>query len=318
MAMRFCVLCTLLIGAGAAHFRGEFARHAQQPRALAFDDLKKLGISTDKLTSKRLWAPVAERNVTLFVSQRLKEHYSNSTYDVDMVEAVSKMWSYGGKARSGNYFDVGGNVGAIAFQMAAFLKQNGGKVYTVEAMPPIAQMLEAGVLNNTMANVFVYNYAVGPGGDANDVTMTMDEEHPTTASAVEGGVGAGTPSATETEKMKKIGKQVQYKVPATSIDAMAEAEPALQKLLAMKLDIEGFEGQALRGAKRFLSTTPPCILNIELYRLRLEHAGTPPAEVVKGLAEAGYDTQVLQPFPEKGEYNLYQKDMDKCMARVSP
>lgn len=225
--------------------------------------------------------------------------------------------SYGGKARSGNYLDVGGNVGAIALPMGAFLSQHGGNVYTVEATPPTAKLLEAGILASDLKNVFVYNYAVGPPGAPDSLTMTIEEGgNDMAASALDGGVGKGNGSYTGAIDPKR---RVEYKVPATTLDAMFETEPALSKVLAMKMDIEGYEGFALRGAKKFLAAAPPCLLFMELVPARLERAGTPPDELIKTIAEAGYNTDTLpKPLPWFGEHFVYQKDMAKCVDRVSP
>merc|ERR1719163_177341 len=107
------------------------------------------------------------------------------------------------------------------------------------------------------------------------------------ASALDGGIQKGNGSYTRAIDPKR---RVEYKVPATTLDAMFETEPALSKVLAMKMDIEGYEGFALRGAKKFLAAAPPCLLFMELVPERLHRAGTPPDELIKTIAEAGYNT----------------------------
>ena len=53
-------------------------------------------------------------------------------------------------------------------------------------------------------------------------------------------------------------------VQLTTIDEIYKAQPeAMRAVLVMKMDIEGHEGIALRGAKEFFSEAPPCVLRVE-------------------------------------------------------
>jgi len=65
------------------------------------------------------------------------------------------------------------------------------------------------------------------------------------------------------------------------------AENALEKIDVMKIDIEGYEMHALRGAERLLSTQKPKLF-IEVGYTRLLKNGTSPNEMVSFLHSFGY------------------------------
>jgi len=105
------------------------------------------------------------------------------------------------------------------------------------------------------------------------------------------------------------------RVPLTTLDSMLDSEPELRNVLVAKMDIEGNEGKALKGATRLLKEAPPCYLMIELSADFLGAAGTPIEEVTKLLGDAGYDVSAVHSYGID-TYRLQQKDLGACLKRL--
>jgi len=204
--------------------------------------------------------------------------------------------------------DVGGNIGTYSIPLAVCLKKRGvaGKVLSIEAMPDIAHHLEASVFHNDLQNmVEVYNYAVSDGSEAAEtVKMSLDAKN-------KGGSNVIEKNAPRHEHSDGI---VDVKV--TTLDSILLQRSPAPRIFVMKMDIEGFEGLALKGAKHFMSATPPCLLQIEISASWLSKVGTPVDMLVTMLQQWGYD---VPPIPTQFQYTtvFYQKELDHCRARFA-
>jgi FkbM family methyltransferase len=74
--------------------------------------------------------------------------------------------------------------------------------------------------------------------------------------------------------------------PAITLDGLAERTGLWPTHL--KIDVEGYEGQVLRGAKRLLTHEEAPTLFIELHNVLLRQLGEEPAAVLAQLEEIGY------------------------------
>jgi FkbM family methyltransferase len=75
------------------------------------------------------------------------------------------------------------------------------------------------------------------------------------------------------------------RVNVTTIDRLVDSRT---DITVMKMDIEGYEVYALRGAHKLLSTTPPCVIHIEVNVPQLRKNGTPPELLYATLKSHGY------------------------------
>ncbi len=115
------------------------------------------------------------------------------------------------------------------------------------------------------------------------------------------------------------------RVPAVTLDAFV-AEQGIQRLDAMKIDVEGAEVRVLAGGQATLERFRPAIL-IELNPKRLELLGTSEAGLLAALRELGYAThhvgkRGLTPFtgiPAGQEYtNLFCLPRERGTTPPSP
>jgi len=235
----------------------------------------------------------------------------------------------------GNFLDIGGNIGTFTIPLADCLAHAGpgrrpSRVVAVEAMPPTADHLLAGIKWNNLTNVDVYNYAVGAPTDGRNVTMSLNPVNKG-GSAVKGNKPFTEMDDQQLQDLfhpgkaaKKFAQKVEvkeYSVELTTADNMLDLNPAMKALLIAKVDIEGHEGHFIKGAKTLFSKFPPCYMTIELVPEWLERAGTPAQEVLDLLTSWGYKNVPTVETISKGPIEsktrtVIQKDMTKCIARI--
>jgi FkbM family methyltransferase len=82
-------------------------------------------------------------------------------------------------------------------------------------------------------------------------------------------------------------------VPTFPLDTLVEKGEVLGKIRLVKIDVEGFELEVLRGMRRVLRKARP-ILIMEINRPMLEFQGTSPLEVFEFLTSFGYEVYEIQ------------------------
>lgn len=265
-------------------------------------------IDVSRMVKTYLEVPGTDENITIFVynpaddlwvsGRILNEHL----WQDDQVKPLMDLWQAGLR---GNYLDVGGNIGTFALPISHMLSKYGSQAIIVEATPDIASHLKASIQINKLDNVALYEYAVS-SPDTQDSVQIGVTSHNKGGSSL-----AGNKDTTGDESVDYFAD-----VGLTTIDSMLDSNPALQKVLAMKMDIEGNEGRAFKGATRFLEEFPPCYLLVELVAEWLEKAGTPCESVKQLLDRAGYDLGEAKEIKcNQDDIMLKQRDMAKCLAR---
>lgn len=170
------------------------------------------------------------------------------------------------------FLDVGANYGAFTLPLAQC--QGVWRVVAVEPSPIHVALLEASLRANHADHVVLYPFAVS---NASGGTLNFTAERG----------NQGHISAVETSPEGGVGET--FAAPVTTLDDIYREMPEVMgRVLVMKMDIEGAEGWALQGARRFLSEAPPCFCKVEFFEPLLEQAGTPPADVVAYMASLGY------------------------------
>lgn len=227
----------------------------------------------------------------------------NHNWELNNVKKICDSWPPCNKKESGgNFLDIGANIGAWTLPVASCIGcAGGGEVFAVEAMPSIANHLKAGIVENGLENVVLYPYALAdPTGPAR-VEIALNARNK-----------GGSAVVGNKDWTKKKDTSV-YTVPTTTIDDMLQENPGLQKLRAMKVDIEGNEGLALAGATALLSKYPPCTIVIEMVSEWLKNSGSSYAAVSAQLKDAGYEV----PSGKDGTFWLNQVNMPTCLARLA-
>lgn len=164
-----------------------------------------------------------------------------------------------GQGPPGAFIDVGANIGATALPVAA--RHPDCPVIAVEANRPLATLLAANALGNRLENVSVVHAAVGPQpGLARFPTPALDLA-----------ANYGTLSFASSAELPHENVRV------CTLDEISP--PGAARLV--KLDVEGFELQVLKGGQRlFLEERPAWV--VEVVQDEASKA------VVRTFREAGY------------------------------
>lgn len=201
--------------------------------------------------------------------------YFFGDYDPRMTDAIRHLLRPGMTA-----WDVGTERGWFTCLMASCVGKS-GRIDAFEAFPANQARLRANLELNDFPQVHLHAAAVS------DRVGTLRFEPPSDAITNQtylsdcSGVGYLTDAASPTA----------IEVPAITLDEVADREK-LTRLDFIKMDIEGAETAAFRGARNTLRRFQP-ILAVEYNRATLRRAGTSLEELDDLLAAAGYDRQHL-------------------------
>jgi FkbM family methyltransferase len=141
--------------------------------------------------------------------------------------------------------DVGANVGIYAYALARL----GMRVHAFEPQPYCCTVVDAWA--KAKGDVTVHNSGVGES--EGDLTLHIP-------------IVDGTPVPTRASFQRLEQEQTQLRVPVVTLDGIGISDVAF-----IKIDVEGFELQVLRGANRLLQEWRPILL-VEIDRTRLEHS----------------------------------------------
>ena len=166
--------------------------------------------------------------------------------------------------------DGGANLGYWSL-VAAHLVGPRGRVYAFEPVPATAQALARNVAASGYESVRVTRAALA--AEPGEVVMQIFDDDPVGVHASVGAVAG----------LQVAGSAVS---PAVTLDAFLAGEGAAPVLV--KLDVEGSETAALRGARALLAGAEPPILSCEWNEAAARGAGSHPEEWMQILREAGY------------------------------
>lgn len=127
------------------------------------------------------------------------------------------------------YLDVGANVGLLALCAASVVGRD-GRVIAIEAHPRTADFLSRNVALNDFRNVEIERVAVGDAPGELLFTDRRSDDQNSVAPSGEGGV----------------------RVPVRTLDALLPVQ-RVGRIHLLKIDVEGFELAALRGATALLA-----------------------------------------------------------------
>ena len=185
--------------------------------------------------------------------------------------------------------DIGANVGVFSLLMARWVG-SAGRVYAFEPAPESLWALRRHVALNELAEkIEVVGQAVSDvTGEAMFFAHTFNE-----GNSLSRGFLNRVPAAQA------------VRVPVTTVDCFCGQRDIIPTLL--KIDIEGFELHALRGAKQTLARHRPAVV-VELHPMNWPEIGESPETAAALLAELGYRATPLEgqadPLAEYGHVVL--------------
>lgn len=165
--------------------------------------------------------------------------------------------------------DAGANVGQHTL-LASTAVGEGGSVHSFEPVPQIFETLSRHVAMNSLGNVHLNRMALWC--EETELTLGLPAGH-------EGNKGAYSIRAAARDSTAVT-------APAIRLDTYVAAQE-LRRVDAIKMDVEGAEPFAIRGAKETLREFSPLIL-VEVYRDGLLGIGSSPRELWDELAPLGY------------------------------
>lgn len=188
--------------------------------------------------------------------------------------------------------DIGANVGVYTLESSLVVGPN-GRVLAIEAAPSNAQELRRNIELNGMRNVSLLETAVGDSTGFATLALSAGANLGMfTLGAVSGETGC--------------------RVEVRRLDDLLE-EIGVDRVDLIKMDIEGSEYRALRGAEKTLARHKPTLL-IELNEEALRRCQSSANDVKRLLRDAGYrgwhiGRRAVRPIPEVQSSH----DCDECL-----
>jgi|tagenome__1003787_1003787.scaffolds.fasta_scaffold20955938_3 FkbM family methyltransferase len=177
------------------------------------------------------------------------------------------------------FLDVGANHGSFSVVASRLIGRDG----TIVAFEPQAHLAE--LIRKSLAQTVVRDAtvrAVAVGSSPGTATLHIPRAMSGSATLHQGALGEG-PQEHQTIQIVRLD------------DVLADFAPTGK--VVMKLDVEGHELDALRGAERTLERLRPVIV-LELNPVTTEGAGRRPEEILGFLADLGYRFAEYATFPQ--------------------
>ena len=191
--------------------------------------------------------------------------YYYRSYESEYISMMRQLYD------GGNFLDIGSNIGIYVVSMAETVRNAGGRIFSVEPLPQNRVRQESNIELNRCLDLV--EYAAVALSDSEGV-VRMDGDW--TATSINGVVSA-TGSV---------------EVPAITLDKLAAAR-GWSGIGLIKMDIEGYEPAALRGAGELLHRDRP-ILFAEFNRERMAMNGFSMDEPWNALIGLGYRAYAVQ------------------------
>ena len=215
----------------------------------------------------------------------LEEHiYYFGIYEAGTISVLRRFLNEGDI-----FFDVGANIGSISCVASHFVGEN-GYVYAFEPHPETYKILEHNIFINKQKNVSALNVALGA-----EISTAWIYDKPN--------IGRGAASLIRPENASEKSRRQVY---VTTIDTLIETKQ-LPVPAVIKIDVEGFELQVLRGAEKLLRSAQAPMLCVEYSTL---------------LSQCGGDTREIYTFIKSvNNYSCYKltrgKEMPSELVRIS-
>lgn len=173
--------------------------------------------------------PVEDKGIerTLF----RKGHYEQGTLEI-LKNLITEEYTF---------IDVGANIGLMSLYVAKLPQK--GNVISIEAHPKTYEILQTNLELNDASNIYAYNLAMGANEGVAKIYDRMQ-------------VNRGSASLIE----EKSGTC--YSVKIQQLDTFLFDNKLCPKVSCLKIDVEGWELEVLKGSRKLLSANcaPACII----------------------------------------------------------
>jgi FkbM family methyltransferase len=213
--------------------------------------------------------------------------------------------------RPGDTFvDIGANLGLFSL-IAALLVGPQGRVHGFEPCSKTYERLRQNVALNRFQNITVHDLALSDTAGPREMVMAVD----------------GMDAWNSLAPPYMGGNYTSETITTETWDAFAETHGLATGVALMKIDVEGWEGPVLAGARRMLSQPDAPVLQVEFTDEAAQAAGHSCADVYRLLEECGYQIYRYDPAqrqlihdPLRAEYpymNLFAvKDLAAALQRL--
>jgi FkbM family methyltransferase len=202
----------------------------------------------------------------------------NEGYEKEMTDQISSILKPGD-----TFIDLGGNEGYFSIIASGIVGQT-GKVITIEPQQRLWEI----IINNSILNS-CYNIQLLPYGissTSGEATMTLFPNLNTGASSLSPNFNFYISLISIRKKFYK-----RQKIYTKTLDVLSAIFPKRIKLI--KIDIEGFEYEALKGSENLLKQHVFEYLLIEIHRKSLESLGQKESDVMDFLSKFGYQKRQI-------------------------
>ena len=141
--------------------------------------------------------------------------------------------------------DIGANIGIITLLLSKLVGEH-GKVYAFEPNPDCCEALNAALIHNRITNVEAHRFALG----------AVDEERELLIPSKNAGAGSFTRPTDGSE-----GRALPVSV--RTLDQFV-SENKIQNIQFIKIDVEGFESEVLKGSIKVLGSLRPGAILFEM------------------------------------------------------
>lgn len=212
-----------------------------------------------------------------------RNHYGH-LFEADLSDYMERIGFFGAHSsnlvryittclRPGDWaIDAGANVGLLASAMSAAVGPD-GCVWAIEPLPRNVERLQALKDVNGLRQLEIFPVALS----------SQRSRAPLRLPASPGGSGFGSFVAT----WERAGD---LEVETCPLDELVEAADPPRPLRLVKIDVEGFEGELLAGARTTLTGRRPLVL-CEIHDPLLRSAGTSAEQLVAQFGAYGYQPQ---------------------------
>lgn len=197
---------------------------------LFFKWLLKLKREKTILPDKRVYEidPISDLGLKLM---------QNHSYEPEMTKCIEQILTKGD-----SFIDLGANEGYFTI-LGSMLVSSTGKVYSIEPQKRLWSVIEQNIMLNNLYNVQLLPYGIG-----SEEQELMLQLYPSTNSgATSFSKSFNFEISFDSYRKKLYGSQLSKVI---TLDSLFEAFDSKVKLI--KIDIEGYELEALKGAKKLL------------------------------------------------------------------
>ena len=163
--------------------------------------------------------------------------------------------------------DVGANLGWMTLTLSAIVGDK-GLVHAFEPNPEMCNFIDEAVTRNDIRNVSLYRVALG--SEVGKLTLS---------------VPSGNAGAASLALARSVPNSRTVSVPVRTLSSVVRQEE-IRKVSFMKLDVEGFEPEVLKGAVEVFEKQPPDNILFELNECTERQVQGHPT--IKFLSEFGY------------------------------